>query len=499
MASASYRLLTASGAATEDGDADVEVADGALVVSPSGGAVLRVPFAQISSVGEGQPYTLEVGLAGGQVIELSRLGVMRTQLLAELREARGAATATAAGAVGQAEPFSASCGSDQVEVRVYEDALLILRDAASERISFSFVTGVRTADYVVTLEVAGRDPLALSRLGRRTGELASLLTDRLAKARGRTAAFLSALLPGLDAMALRQAAGLLRDGVAAPAGTLGSIHPDLFPTLARVAAMPARQPIIAGLARRTDLAIGFKQVASVHRAAVGTTPWHDHAAAPHIGEHESPGGSFAPGLRGMMAAGIMSGGPPVGPGFGGQGFGDGAGGGPGFAGGGFGGGPFGFGEGYGEFGDYWAYRALGAGMNAATPRQMSTRPNVERGRLTPASEDLSALTVSGEDPTVLAFLLGRAGEFVVFEVLNSDERCTYLYRAPAPDGLTAVNRALDDCAFAVSAVHAEGLRSPAAVAGQPSAAFLIGALAAAVPHGPQWESQIADALSRREP
>jgi hypothetical protein len=488
MASASYRLLTASGAATEDGDADVEVADGALVVSPSGGAVLRVPFAQISSVGEGQPYTLEVGLAGGQVIELSRLGAMRTQLLAELRDARGAATASAAGAVGQAEPFSATCGSDQVEVRVYEDALLILRDAASERISFSFVTGVRSADYVVTLEVAGRDPLALSRLGRRTGELASLLTDRLAKARGRTAAFLSALLPGLDAMALRQAAGLLRDGVAAPASTLRSIHPDLFTTLTQVAALPARQPIVADLARRTDLAIGFKQVTSVHRAAVGATPWHDHAAAPHIGEHENPGGSFAPGLRGMMAAGIMSGGPPVGPGFGGAGF----------AGGSFGGGPFGFGEGYGEFGDYWAYRALGAGMNAATPRQMSTRPNVERGRLTPATEDFAALTVSGQDPTVLAFLLGRVDEFVVFEVLNSDEHSTYLYRAADPDGFTAVNRALDDCGFAVSAVHAQGLRSPTAAA-TPSAAFLIGALATAIPHGPQWQSRIADALGRREP
>jgi hypothetical protein len=45
------------------------------------------------------------------------------------------------------------------------------------------------------------------------------------------------------------------------------------------------------------------------RPAAGTTSWHDHAAAPHIGEHESPGGSFGPGLAGVLAADVMSGGP----------------------------------------------------------------------------------------------------------------------------------------------------------------------------------------------
>ena len=119
--------------------------------------------------------------------------------------------------------------------------------------------------------------MILSRLGRRTDELAALLDGRLGGARGRTAAFLGSLLPGLDPMALRTAAGLLRDGVAVPARTLDAVHPDLAGTLVQVATLPARRDAVAELARRTDLAIGFRQLASVSRPRSvgphgGTTP-----------------------------------------------------------------------------------------------------------------------------------------------------------------------------------------------------------------------------------
>ncbi len=71
-------------------------------------------------------------------------------------------------------------------------------------------------------------------------EFAALLTERLREARNRTSAFLGSLLPGLDPMALRAAAGLLRDGVAVRARALDAIHPDLSATLLRVATLPGR-------------------------------------------------------------------------------------------------------------------------------------------------------------------------------------------------------------------------------------------------------------------
>ncbi len=183
--------------------------------------------------------------------------------------------------MGEPALFSGVSGGEPAEIRVYDNALLVVGAAGSELISFSFAGPVRSRDYTVTVEVAGREPVILSRLGRRTGELADLLTERLRQARGRTAAFLGSLLPGLDPMALREAAGRLRDGVAVPAAALDA----------------------------------------------------------------------------MMAAG-----------------------------------PFGFGEGYGAFGPYWAFRALGTGMNAREQHPMTPRPDgagglaaVNRRSTTPGS------------------------------------------------------------------------------------------------------------------
>src|SRR6185437_2069200 len=119
-------------------------------------------------------------------------------------------------------------------------------------------------------------------------------------------------------MAVRAAAGLLRDGVAVLAADLDGIHPGLAGTLIELAALPdrrdavaalGRRDAVAGLGRQAQLAVGFRQLASVRRPAAGVEPWHDHAATPHIGEHETTGGTFQPGLAGVMAAGVMAGGP----------------------------------------------------------------------------------------------------------------------------------------------------------------------------------------------
>ena len=482
MTSAHYRLLSPAGEASEDGSADVEVTGGNLVLTPLAGDVLRVPFGQIASVAEAEQFTVRVGLVQGTVIELSRLGVMRTQLLAELHDGQGDAAAEAASVVGSADVFRAAAAGEPVEVRVYDDALLLIGAAGSERISFAFVEAVDNADYVVTVRVAGGASVPVSRLGNRTGEFAEALGQRLAGARGRTSAFLGALLPGLDPMALRQAAGLLRDGVAVPAGTLNGVHPDLARTLIEVAALPDRRDAISELSRRAEVAIGFRQISSVHKAAVGTTPWQDHAVSPHIGGHESPGGAFRPGFAGMMAAGIMSGFGPGGSGPGGSGPG-----GSGF------GGPAGFGGGYGGYGGYWAYRALGAGMNHGGQRPMTARADVTRGRLTPATEDYSALTITGDDPSVLAFVLASSGSRVFFEVLNLAEPTTLVFRAEGPGAVAAINRALVDSGFSRPPAAGAGLTAPARPAGQP--AVLADLLVGEIPHDARWSGQVSALLS----
>jgi len=489
VTTAYYRLLTPAGQASEEGSGDVVVGGGAFVLTPKAGDVLRVPFGQIASAGPGEQFTIRIALTQGTVVELSRMGTMRTQLLAELRDGLGDTAASSAAVVGKADTFSAVSGGAPVEVRVYDDALLIVGTSGAERVSFSFVREVTTANYIVTITVTAREAIELSRLGNRTGEFSSALSDRLSAARCRTSAFLCALLPGLDPMQLRPAAGLLRDGVAVPAAALNGIHPELADTLIALSALPDRHGCVTELSRLAAIWIGFRQVGSVHKDAEGVTPWLDHSVTPHIGQHESQGGSFQKGFGGMLAAGLMSGLGPGG-GLGGGGFG------PGGLGTIASGGPFGFGEGYGDFGSYWAYRALGAGINGPQQHQMTQRPDMTRGRLTPATEDLAALTTSGDSPTVLAFVLAAAGDLVVFEILNLPEPPTLVFRAAGPDGLAAVNRALVDSGF-TQPPPGSGLGAPARAAGQAGA--LADLLAGQVAHDGQWSSRLTALLSGRNP
>jgi hypothetical protein len=506
VSSAEYRLLGADGAQLEAGTGDVTVAGGVLELQPAAGAALRVPSGRIASVAEPEPFTVRVALADGTTLELSRLGRMRTQLLEELRDARAGVAAAESGTVGNAVRFTGTVAGVQADVHVFEDALLVMTGGAAKRIAFSFVAGVRAQDYTVTIDVAALGPLAITRLGRRTDEFAALLAERVSEARTRTSAFLGSLLPGLDPMALRAAAGLLRDGVAVPSRALDAVHPDLFATLLRVAALPDRLAALAGLGDRAELAIGFKQVTSVRRAAVGVTPWHDRSVTPHIGQHETPGGQFGTGLGGMMGADLMAG---LGPGGGLGGYGPGGfggyGGGYGGYGGGYGGygygGPFGGGPGgFGALGGLWAFRALG-GLNSGgdLQHQMTPRADVRHGLLTPETQDLAALTTSGADPTVLAFALlspARGGDLVGYEVLNLPEPASYVYRSAGPDPRALVNQALDEAGFAPAAIHAAASGDLAAPHRQDAVTSpLARALVAAVDHDANWQQQLTALLN----
>jgi hypothetical protein len=488
VSSAWYRLLAAGGAELETGNGDVTLAGAVLELQPASGSVLRVPSTRIAAVAEPAPFTVLVTFADGSALELSRLGRMRTQLLEELRDARAQVAAAESGTVGADARFSGTVAGYPADLHVFEDALLVMGGGVPWRVAFSFVTGVQARDYTVTVGVAGQGALDVSMLGRRTDEFAALLAERLREAKSRTSAFLGSLLPGLDPMALRAAAGLLRDGVAVPVRALDAVHPELSATLLRVATLPDRLGPVAAVADRADLAIGFKQVTSVRRPAVGVTAWQDPSATPHIGDHGAPGGRFGPGMGGMLGAGVMS---DLGPGGGFGGYGGGGYGGP------FGGGPGGF----GGLGGYWAFGALGGGMNwnaAGGQHQLTPRADVRRGFLIPETEDLAALTVSGADPTVMAFALlcpAGGGDPVAYTVLNLSEPATYVYRTGGADPRALVNQALDDAGFAPADVHAASAGALTAPHRQDAAASpLARALIAEVGHDTTWPEHLAGLL-----
>ncbi len=407
-----FRLLGPDGRPREQGEGEVRTVHGALVLPTR--PPLRVPAADIATLTETiQPYGLHLTLTDGTAIELTMLGRMRGQIYAELHDARAAQTVKAqhAEGIGTPEIFPGACGDVPAELRLYDDALVVIGTTADPlRLPYSFITGVTLDDYRVTVHAAGRAPLTCSRLGRRTTEFKDLLDTRIDNAAIRTSTFLGALLPGLGPLDLRSTADALRDGLAAPRTALDTIDPSIWPTLVSAATLPERRPGVAAL--QGGMFLGFKQTVSVERPAVGVEAWHDSTRGPNW-DH-GPGG--ASGYGGMFRGMILSGGPSI------------------------------------------AFWLLGTGGTGPT-RAMTPRADVTRGRLTPASTDYDALVVSGEEPPVLAFVLchtpsGR----VVYEVLNQPDHATYVFDGdPA-----AVNHALDLIGFRVSAIT-EGVpaRAPA--------------------------------------
>ena len=183
-----------------------------------------------------------VTLADGTALELSRLGRMRTQLLGELRDARAEVAAAESGAVGDPARFTGTVAASPVDLHVFEDALLVMAGGHAKRIAFSFVADVRARDYAVTIEVAGQDALAITRLGRRTDEFAALLGERLRAARNRTCRLprLAAARPRPDGAARRRRAAARRRGRAGPRARRDPPRPQRHAAAGRDAARPAR-------------------------------------------------------------------------------------------------------------------------------------------------------------------------------------------------------------------------------------------------------------------
>jgi hypothetical protein len=120
-----------------------------------------------------------------------------------------------------------------------------------------------------------------------------------------------------------------------------------------------------------------------------------------------------------------------------------------------------------------------AGMNGRQQRPMASRPDVTRGLLTPSADDPSALTVSGAEPTVLAFVLCAARGRVIYEVLNQAEPDTYVFAADEDGGLSTLNRALDETGFAPESGTGPLARSPSD----------------RIPHDDHWRERIMSLLS----
>ena len=483
-----FRLTAATGQVLDEGEARAEMQTGVLVVSPDIGQPIRVRPADVAEVSEPAPFVVRLRLREGPALDLSQMGAMRTQLLAQLGDARVDDTVDSLllRGLGKPERFPGAANEVEAEIRLYEDTLVAVPVSGEPvQIPFSFVESVTTdaSGYRVTVAGEGGETLVLNRMARRTDELVKLLREKVSAARSRTGAFLGEILPGLGPIAARSAAALLRDGVAAWKTDLDAVDATIWPALVTAATRQQRAAGVETLQGLGDCAIGFSQRISVTQDAQGVKPWRDSAVQPvldHGGTPTMPGG-----MAGMMGAGMMAAGGPFALGF------DAA-----FGGEGMGGMALGM-LGMGMLG------STGVGAPSGTAHQPQGRPDVSRGTLTPESTDSSQLTLAGggddgNDPVVLAFVLCHTGTRLVYEVLNVGDHASYVYDAPDRDAVRRLNRALMLIDFHVPAVYQDaqsaGSQYRRAAERLPELQVLRTAFRGRAIHTDGWEQQLRGLL-----
>jgi hypothetical protein len=231
--------------------------------------------------------------------------------------------------------------------------------------------------------------------------------------------------------------------------------------------LPERAACLAELAGLGELWLGFAQMVSVQRPAVGVQPWRDSSAAPTF-QHDFSSGGFGGGLGGMAAASVVAGG--------------------------LGSSGLGFDGPFGAVGGLLAVRMLGT-EGVGGEHVIKPRAGVSQGRLIPASTDYDALTAGGEAPTILAFAfcLTDSGR-LVYEVLNERDHASYVYRADAPERVAELNRALTLIGYRVAAVYsdAQAAGSPYRLAAErlPALRLLRAAYLGRVVHTDGWAERL---------
>ena len=216
-----FRISAASGEVVDEGDGAVAVEGGAVTVSPQLGQPLRIAPEQIAEVGEPVPFTVRIRLGDGSAVELSQLGVLRTQLLAQIGDLRVADSRQGLVTIGFGEPqrFHGAVGGVEADISLYDDGLVAIPvGGLPVQVPYAVIEDVTTdpSGYRIGIAMGDAGSVEVERLAQMTSQFLTLLRQRATDARGRTGAFLQALLPGIGALAQRQLSGDLRDGVAVP-------------------------------------------------------------------------------------------------------------------------------------------------------------------------------------------------------------------------------------------------------------------------------------------
>jgi hypothetical protein len=275
QAAGRFRLLGPEGGELEASDALFEPLADSLLVHPRQGAPLRVDFAEVDAFAQGD-HVAWLQLAGGEKVELTKLGRRFTEVASLVGEALSAYQARnllLEEPVG-GEPFACevqradSPSPAPATARVFATSLAVLpRLGVPFSVPFGEVTRVSFDEgrYCVDLAMARLfgGGLSLLKLGKQSQPCLRLLEERLGGLRARTAQALASLAPQLGSFAARRLAQAMPDGVPARRADVDAVAPGLFEMLLAAAARSPRLrescDALARLCPGEEVAIGIKE------------------------------------------------------------------------------------------------------------------------------------------------------------------------------------------------------------------------------------------------
>jgi len=268
-----YSLTDKSGQA-ETKKALAQITAESLLLRPDLGEPIQLSWREIRQISEAD-YRICLDLATDVKIWLFNLGYQYEDFLKLISKFRNemllqdSLMTEAVKKSGVEAEFSYFDKNGQIlsqgtaELRLYETALVIIPVKGDFiRITYGNLTEVKVADYQMTIMTEEGNKIILAKMGEQLDSFQKILSERISELALTVQSFFKEILPEADALLVRQAAQLMKEGWAVNIKTLESLSPKLCPALEDKMAdfgMREEYDYLRSLADQEKIALGFKR------------------------------------------------------------------------------------------------------------------------------------------------------------------------------------------------------------------------------------------------
>ena len=269
-----YAFLDESEKEISSGKADVRFNDLSISIRPERGESLLFSFRDVATLEAGE-YKVTVALATNETIVLSELGYKYEDFIRLFNKNRNAliikdllmSESLEKPAVESEYEYLSRTGESlhkgDCEVILYDTALVVVPGKAElVRVPYSEITDLAAGDYALTVKTEFDGTFILSKMGRETDPFNRKLSEILNEISETTQAMLKSIDPGAGPLALKRAAGFLKDGKAARRSDLETASPGLWTKLEqRIEKTDLKEEyaFLKSIARQEKICIGMKR------------------------------------------------------------------------------------------------------------------------------------------------------------------------------------------------------------------------------------------------